>query len=365
MTVPAPSTTADAAATDTAATPSASDAFIAGLPKVELHVHLEGSLLPETLLTLARKHRLDSIPRTVEAIEAWYAFTDFPHFIQVYVKALEGLRDEEDFALLAAVTGRALAAQNVRYAEVHVSLQSHLVRGIPAEVVFAGIEAGRLEAERETGIRLRWIPDFAGQFGAEAGELTLDAVLAHGPSSVVGFGVGGIEVERDPFEAVFDRARAAGLKSLPHAGEVEGPDRVWSAIRALKAERIGHGIRSMDDPELVAYLRDTQLPLDVSPTSNLRTAAVARPEDHPLPRMIAEGLMVTLNSDDPPMFGTTLLGEYRFARDLGLPTGTLVDLARNGVRASYLEAAEKAALLAEIDAYEANGAGGGPGTGGA
>lgn len=345
MTVPAPRT---AHALD-----RASDAFLAGLPKVELHVHLEGSLLPETLLTLARKHGLDSIPQSVEAIESWYAFTDFAHFIQVYIKAIEGLRDEDDFALLTAVTGRALAAQGVRYAEVHVSLQSHLVRGIPAEAVFAGIEAGRVDAERETGVRLRWIPDFAGQFGADAGELTLDAVLAHGPSSVVGFGVGGIEVERDQFEAVFARARAAGLKSLPHAGEVEGPDRVWSAIRALKADRIGHGIRSMDDPELVAYLRDTQLPLDVSPTSNLRTAAVARPEDHPLPRMIDEGLMVTLNSDDPPMFGTTLLGEYRFARELGLSTGALVDLARNGVRASYLDPTEKTALLADIDAHVA------------
>lgn len=329
------------------------DAFLAALPKVELHVHLEGSLLPETLLTLARKHRLDTIPGSVAAIEDWYAFTDFGHFIQVYVAAIEGLRDEDDFALLAETTGRALAAQAVRYAEVTVSLQSHLVRGIPAEVVFAGIEAGRVAAERATGIVLRWIPDFAGQFGAQAGEDTLDAVLAYGPSSVVGFGVGGIEVERDPFEAVFARARAAGLKSLPHAGEVEGPDRVWSAIRALKADRIGHGIRSMDDPELVKHLRDTQLPLDVSPTSNLRTAVVKRPEDHPLPRMIDEGLMVTLNSDDPPMFGTTLLGEYRFVRDLGLGRDAVVELARNGVRASFLEDGAKAGLLGEIDAFAA------------
>ncbi|MCF2527757.1 adenosine deaminase [Yinghuangia soli] len=336
-----------------AAPGSATDAFLAGLPKAELHVHLEGSLLPATLLTLARKHGLDTIPPTVEAIESWYEFQDFGHFIKVYVASVEALRDEADFALLAAETGRSLAAQNVRYAEVHVSLQSHLVRGIPAEVVFAGIEAGRRDAERDTGIRLRWIPDFAGQFGPEAGELTLDAVLKHGPSSVIGFGVGGIEVERDQFEAVFARARAEGLKSLPHAGEVEGADRVWSAVRALKADRIGHGIRSMDDPELVAHLRDTQLPLDVSPTSNLRTSAVARPEDHPLPRMIEEGLMVTLNSDDPPMFGTTLQGEYRFVRDLGLGTPAILELARNGVRASFLDADGKRELLAEIDTYAA------------
>ncbi|NUP35095.1 MAG: adenosine deaminase [Streptomycetaceae bacterium] len=330
---------------------TATDAFIDGLPKAELHVHLEGSMLPQTLLKLARKHGVSGVPDTVEGIESWYEFQDFGHFIQVYMRSIEALRDEEDFALLAAETGRTLAAQNVRYAEVTVSLNGHMVRGVPAEAVFAGIEAGRLEAERETGVRMRWIPDFAGHLGPDAGEETLDAVLAHGPASVLGFGVGGPEVERDQFAAVFDRARAAGLRSFPHAGEVEGADRVWSSIRALKADRIGHGIRSMDDPELVAHLRDTQLPLDVSPTSNLCTRAVARRADHPLPRMIEAGLMVTLNSDDPPMFGTTLLGEYRYARELGLSAEALAELARNGVRASFLEPAEKAALLAEIDAY--------------
>ncbi|CAM01486.1 adenosine deaminase [Saccharopolyspora erythraea NRRL 2338] len=341
------------------------DQFIAALPKVELHVHLEGSMQPPLLLALAEKHAVAGFSRSLREIREWYEYRDFPHFLDVYRRAVEVLRDEEDFAALAFDTARNLAAQNVRYAEVHFSLSDHLLRDIPAPVVFAGIEHGRKRAERESGIRIRWIPDFAGDYGAEAGERTLDAVLAHGPQTVLGFGVGGLEVERDQFREVFARARAAGLHSLPHAGETRGPDRVWSAIRALGAERIGHGIGSVADAELIAHLRDTQLPVDVSPTSNLRTGAVraltqessgapwqSRGTEHPLPWMLEEGLLVTLNSDDPPMFGTDLNGEYRAAHRMGLDRAALTRLARNGVRASFLPERDKTALLAEIDAVD-------------
>ncbi|ASO20062.1 aminodeoxyfutalosine deaminase [Actinoalloteichus hoggarensis] len=324
-------------------------ALIDALPKVELHVHLEGSLAPTTLLTLARKHDLPAIPSTLDALREWYAFRDFPHFIDVYLASVQALRDEEDFALLAVETARDLARQNVRYAEVHLSLLNHLERDVPAEVVFAGVEAGRRQAEQEHGITLRWIPDFPGHYGVEAGEQALRETLAVGPDSVIGFGVGGIEVERDQFADIFAKARAAGLHSLPHAGETHGPDRVWSAIRALRAERIGHGIGSMRDPELVAYLRDTQLPVDVSPTSNVATRMVATAAEHPLPRMLDEGVFVTLNSDDPPMFGTDLTNEYRTAHEIGLSPEQLVRLARNGVSASFLAEDRKAALHAEID----------------
>jgi hypothetical protein len=199
------------------------------------------------------------------------------------------------------------------------------------------------------GIRLRWLADFPGHYGAACGEQTLDAVLAAGVDSVIGFNVGGIEVDRDQFAAVFDRARAAGLHSVPHAGETHGPDRIWSAIHRLGAERIGHGIRCLDDPALVEYLRDTQLPLDVWLTSNWRTGAVSRDRPHPLPALLDAGLMVTLNSDDPAMFGTDLANEYRVAYGLGLTPAELADLARNGVRASFMTPEDKTAVLAEID----------------
>lgn len=325
------------------------DAFIRDLPKVELHVHLEGSMQPETLLELARRHRVEGIPADLEAVRDWYAFRDFPHFIEVYLASVQVLREEADFALLTAEVARRLAAQNVRYAEVHVSLYGHLMRGVPAHVVFAGLEHARVEAEREHGIRLRWIPDFPGDYGLEAAEETLAAVLADRPDSVVGFGVGGVEVDLTPYADVFARAVADGLHSLPHAGESSDAAQVWSAIDALRAERIGHGIRSVHDPRLLEYLRETQVPVDVSPTSNLRTRSVDRLEEHPLPRMLAAGLLVTLNSDDPPMFGTDLLNEYRIAHRLGLDPAVLALLARNGVTASFLDAPAKDGLIAEID----------------
>ncbi|ASU81928.1 adenosine deaminase [Nocardiopsis gilva YIM 90087] len=326
------------------------EAFIRDLPKVELHVHLEGSMRPATLIELAARHRVEGIPGTPEEIRDWYEFRDFPHFIEVYLASVEALRDEEDFALLAADVAATLAAQNVRYAELHVSLYGHLMRGIPARVVFDGIEHARREAEREHGIHLRWIPDFPGDYGLEAGEETLDAVLRDGPDSVVGFGVGGIEVSRAPFTDLFGRARAAELHSLPHAGENGGADHVWEALDLLHAERIGHGIDSMGDERLVGRLRDEQIPLDVAPTSNLRTRAVDTIGKHPLPRMMEAGLLVTLNSDDPPMFGTDLLNEYRTAHGLGLGAPELATLARNGVRASYLDASAKREMITEIDA---------------
>lgn len=325
------------------------DDFIAALPKVELHVHLEGSLLPETLLALARKHELTDLLAHADDFASWYAFRDFPHFVEVYLQAVQALREEEDFALMTRDVAANLARQNVRYAEIHVSLYNHLERDIPAEVVFAGLEAARKEAERDHGIVLRWIPDFAGHVGPHAGDQSLDAVLAHGPASVIAFGVGGIEVEREPFADVFARARAAGLHSVVHAGETEGPDRVWAAIRDLHAERIGHGIGAVRDPQLVDELVDRRIPVDVCPTSNLRTRMVERLADHPLPRMIDAGLLVTLNSDDPPMFDTDLTQEYIAAQELGVD---IAMLARNGVEASFLGVARKTELLKEIDAVE-------------
>ncbi len=335
----------------TSVNPSVSQ-LVRELPKVELHVHLEGSMPAETLFELAVRHRVEGIPDTLEELRSWYAFTDFPHFVEVYLASVRTLRDEADFALLASVVAERLAAQNVRYAEVHVSLYAHLMRGVPAKVVFDGIERARMDAEREHGIQLRWIPDFPADFGLESAERTVEAVLRDGPRSVVGFGVGGVETPLGQYAGVFGRARAAGLASLPHAGEHGGPERVREALDLLGAERIGHGIDVMKDPALVERLVVAQIPVDVSPTSNICTRAVDRIEAHPLPAMIEAGLLVTLNSDDPTMFGSDLSGEYSIAHDMVGPEG-LVRLARNGVEASYLGAARRRELLAEIDSVAA------------
>ncbi len=334
------------------------DAFVDALPKVELHVHLVGSISPATVAELAARTPGGPVPTDVAELRRWYVFRDFAHFVEVYHAVTALLRTAEDFRLVTYEVAGDLARQSVRYAEVTVTPYMHTVRGVPAEALVEGIEEGRRQAEADFGIRLRWCFDVPGEYGPEAGLETARIALEHRPEGLVSFGLGGPEigVPRGQFREAFRMARDAGLRSVPHAGETTGPDTIWSAIRDLDAERIGHGTSCLSDPELVAYLRERQLPLEVCPTSNLRTRAVAELAAHPLPRMLAEGLFVTLNSDDPPMFGTSLTEEYRIAaREFGLTRAQLADLARNAVRASFLDDAGKRAILAEIDAVAGTG----------
>ncbi|GAA2096540.1 adenosine deaminase [Actinomadura alba] len=331
------------------------DDFINALPKVELHVHLVGSASVPTVLELARRHTGHRVPTDEAALREFCEFRDFPHFAEVYF-AVNGLvREPKDVATLVTGVARDLAAQNVRYVELTVTPFSHVSVGMTMPAVTEALDqAAREVADR---IEVAYIFDIPGEFGDEAARATADHALNHPPEKLVGFGIGGIEQDRLGHEKAirdaFRAAVAAGLHSVPHAGEMTGPETIWEAIRGLKAERIGHGISCLDDPELVAYLRETQLPLEICPTSNVCTKQVPDIAAHPLPRMLAEGLYVTLNSDDPPMFDTTLTNEYRVAaRDLGLGRKDLANLARNGVRASFLPEDRKQAILTEIDAIE-------------
>ncbi len=325
-------------------------AFVDALPKVELHVHLEGSIAPATLLALARSQPDSALPRSEEGLRELYRFRDFAHFLEVYLLICRHLTSEEDFALITRELGASLAAQNVRYAEVTVTPMGHVLRGVAPEALFEGIEQGRAEVEAEHRVRLRWCTDIDGRGGPELAVETVELVLRHRPAGLVSLGLGGEEVPRSQFGRAFEIARDAGLHSVPHAGEAAGPESVWDAIDSLGAERIGHGVRCLEDPELVAELRRRRIPLEVCPTSNVRTGVVADLAAHPLPRLIDQGLVVTLNSDDPPMFGTSLRGEYiAVARILGLSPGGLKDLARNAARAAFLPQAEAQALVAQID----------------
>ena len=345
--------------TDAAPVPTdpALAAFVDALPKVELHVHLEGSVRPETLLSLARRHGSTGLPDTLAGLRDFYRFRDFAHFVEVYYAVCDNLRDSDDFALVAREMGEQLAAQGVRYAEVTFTPFNHTRRGVPVEAVFEGVERGRVEAEAATGVRLRWCTDIPGEFGAEAGLETARLVVAAREAGrldgAVSFGLGGPEVgvPRPQFAEAFAMARDVGLRSVPHAGETDGPQSIRDALDHLGAERIGHGVRCLDDPDLVSRLRDEQIPLEVCPTSNVRLSVVPSLAAHPLPRLLAEGLVVTLNSDDPPMFGTSLRAEYLAAGSvMGLDRSQLADLARAGVRAAFLPEADRAALLAEVDA---------------
>jgi aminodeoxyfutalosine deaminase len=327
--------------------------FIDRLPKVELHLHLVGSASVPTVLELARRHPEARVPRTEADLVAFYEFRDFPHFAEVYGAVSSLVREPADVAELVGGAARDLAGQNVRYAELTVTPYTFTSAGMPVAGLTEALDAGARAARREHGVRIGYIFDIAGELGAPAAYATLEHALSCPPEALTGFGLAGIEQARsawtEVFREVFGAAIAAGLHSVPHAGEMSGPPVIWEAVTGLRAERIGHGLSCLDDPGLVAHLRERQIPLEVCPTSNVCTRQVPDLASHPLPRMLAEGLFVTLNSDDPPMFGTTLTEEYRRAASvLGLSRSALAGLAVNAVRASFLDEGSKQALIEEI-----------------
>ncbi|MEQ4301888.1 adenosine deaminase [Plantactinospora sp. B6F1] len=330
-------------------------AFIAGLPKVELHVHHVGSALPRIVAELAARHEgRTRVPADPEALAGYFEFRDFAHFVEIYLSVVDLIRDQSDVRLLTYEVARELARQQVRYAELTVTPYSHVHRGIPAPAFCEAIEDARRAAETELGVSLRWCFDIPGEAGLPAAEQTLRIALDERPDGLISFGLGGPEVgvPRPQFKPYFDQARAAGLRSVPHAGETTGPGTIWDALRELGAERIGHGISAVQDPALLEHLAQRRIPVEVCPTSNVRTRAVRAIEEHPLRRLVEAGLLVTVNSDDPPMFGTTLNDEYAIAaRLLDLDAAGLAGLARNAVTASFLAPPERDKLVAEIDAY--------------
>jgi adenosine deaminase len=332
-------------------------AFVARLPKAELHVHHVGSASPQAVAQLAARHAGSTpVPADPDKLAEYFTFTDFGHFIEVYLTVVDLIRTPEDVWTLTYEVARDLAAQNVRYAELTVTPYSTVTRGVAAPAFCEAIEDARRRAETDFGVILRWCFDIPGEAGLAAAELTLDIALSDRPDGLLSFGLGGPEigVPREQFAPYFAKARAAGLHSVPHAGESTGPETVWDAIRHLGAERIGHGIAAARDRELLEYLAGAGITLEVCPTSNVRTRSVRSLAEHPLPALVAARVPVTINSDDPPMFSTTLNNEYLIAAELlGLDKAGVADLARAAVEASFLDGPGKQTLLAEIDIYTA------------
>ncbi len=330
-------------------------AFIAGLPKAELHVHHVGSASMQTVATLAQRHAgTTAVPSDPEALADFFTFTDFAHFIEVYLATVDLLRTPEDLWTLTYDVARDLAAQNVRYVELTCTPYTSMAVGIAAEEYVEAIEDARRRARVDHGLEMRWIFDVPGESGVPSADVTLDVALRLQPDGLVGFGLGGPEigVPRPQFAPHFDAARAAGLHSVPHAGESTGPETIWDALNHLGAERIGHGIAAAQDPELMAHLAAEGIVLEICPTSNVCTRSVASLDEHPLPQLVAAGVPVTVNSDDPPMFATTLDAEYQVAADLlDLDEAGVADLARAAVKASFAPDAVKSRVLAEIDGY--------------
>jgi adenosine deaminase len=329
--------------------------FIRGLPKAELHLHIEGTLEPDVAFALARRHGVALPWPSVDALRAAYDFTSLDSFLDVYYQTADVLRTEQDFFDLTWAYLQRARNDGVRRAEIFFDPQTHTGRGIPIGTVIDGItdalDRGRDELGVSSGLILCFLrhlpPDAAVQTWNEA-EPYADRLL--------GVGLDSSEVDNPPglFAEAFARARAAGLRAVAHAGE-EGPaSYVREALDVLEVERVDHGIRAIEDPALVSRLSTEQCPLTVCPLSNVRLRAVPRLEDHPLPRLLSAGVKVTVNSDDPAFFGGYVVDNYvQTTAALRLTRSDLVTLARNSLEASFVDDSERRQLLAQLDAYVA------------
>jgi len=332
------------------------DAYLEAMPKVELHVHLEGSISPETLFLLARRNGIKLPVSDIHGLRRWYAFTDFAHFIQVYLATSSCIQTSEDIELMAREFMRGQAAQNIRYSEVTFTPYTHfsLNGKIPFAEQMAALDAARRWAAAELGIGVGWVLDISRNVRPTDHGLTVaDWAIGSMDRGVVALGLGGPEAGHPPelYEAAFDRARAAGLASVPHAGETVGPESIRGALDVLRAQRIGHGVRCLEDRSLVTVLRERQTPLEVCVSSNVCLGVFSSRAAHALPKLLAEGLYITLNSDDPPMFNTTLTGEFRIAaHTFALDVTTMEQLTLNAVRACLLPETDRQALEQEYTA---------------
>ena len=328
--------------------------WIRQLPKAELHLHLEGTITPETLVLLSQRH--DAEPLTLAAARAMYHYADFHGFLMAFKAVTARLQTAEDYELITYTMLRDLHQQGVVHAEVYVSVGVvYYWRKVEFEPLFAGMERARLRAEAEFGISLLWIFDAVRNFGPDeaARVFRKAAAMAGTHNSIVGIGIGGDErhTGAEPFRESYQEARENNLRLTAHAGEAAGPESLWAAIN-IGAERLGHALSAQHDAELMEMLATKQIPLEICITSNVRTGCCAHMEDHPVRRYFDQGLMVTLNSDDPAMFGSNLYDEYMLAhQQFGMALEHLRELAGNSIEASFLPPARKLELLRRVEQY--------------
>ena len=322
------------------------ESFLLRLPKVELHVHLEGAMRPAVLLELARRNGVDLPARDENGLKRWFQFRDFEHFVEVYLTCSRALRSPEDFHLLALDFLAEQAVQNVVYSEVHFTISTHLAAGRDGAGIRQALAEAIREGEKRWGVTMRLIPDIVRNVGVAPADQTLEWALAdHAQGGdVVALGLSGSEARfpNEPFREHFAAARRAGLHCVAHAGEHAGPESIRSVLEVCGAERIGHGVRAVEDPTLVADLAARRIPLEVCPTSNLCLKVVPTLADHPFDRLRQAGVPLSVNSDDPPFFNTNLTREYlHLARTFGYGKEDLARLALAGLHHSFLPPEEK------------------------
>lgn len=328
------------------------ESYIQAAPKAELHVHLEGAIQPATALAIARRNSI-TLPVEDEArLRQRFTYHDFDQFIETFLLMMNCLRTSEDYEQIVYEFGAEMARQHVRYAEVTVTPATHHLMGIPRDVYFSGMERGRARAQADFNIQINWIFNIVRRW--------LDATRAHPMADyvtsvaiegkddgVVALGLAGAEAGAppEPFAPWFERARAAGLHSAPHAGEMAGPESIWGVLKTLGAERIAHGVRAIEDSALVDYLVRHSIPLDITPTSNICLGVYPSYGVHPLPHLFASGVTITVSTDDPPLFNTTMNQEVTLlATQFGLDVSAIDEILLNSIRYSFLPENRRRAL---------------------
>ncbi len=327
--------------------------FALRIPKVELHVHLEGTMQPATLLRLARRHGVELPADDETGLREWFRFRDFDHFVDIYLTCSKCVQEPEDFQTLVHDFMAEQARQNVRYSEVHFTIATHVQYGRNAQEIGHALWEAMEEGEKRHGVRLRLVPDMVRDVGPKWGEVTLAWAVEGQRRGCVALGLTGREAVHDnePFREHFRLAAQEGLHRVAHAGEHAGPESVRSALEVALAERIGHGVRAIEDPALVEELARRGVPLEVCPTSNVLLGVAPTIGAHPFDRLHRAGVAVSINSDDPPMFNTTLTDEYlRLHEAFGYDGAALARFALAALEHSFLPRGEKDRLTEEFKA---------------
>ena len=328
-------------------------AFVRSLPKAELHLHLEGAIEPATLLEIQQGHGLTN---SLADVQKLYQYSDFGAFLISFRDITEHLKAPADYELITYRLMQRLKAENVLHAEVYISVGVCLFRKQDFEAIFEGLERGRAQGERDFGVSLLWIFDAVRHFGSAEAQRVAEMAVRYQDRNVVAFGIGGDEKRAGPelFREVYSYCVENGLRLTAHAGETAGPDSIWGALN-LRAERIGHGLTAYHDPDLMQELAQRQIPVEVCVTSNVKTGVCSNLADHPVRRYFDEGLMVTINTDDPAMFETSLSKEYQLLQEnFAFSDDHLRELARNSFEAAFLPAEKKLEFLNMFDAAVAD-----------
>ncbi|MCK5518008.1 MAG: adenosine deaminase [Alphaproteobacteria bacterium] len=329
------------------------NAFIEGLPKVELHLHIEGSLEPEMLFALAQRNKIELLFKSVEEVRKAYDFGNLQDFLDIYYQGMGVLQTEQDFYDLTLAYLEKSAAQNVVHTEIFFDPQGHTERGIKFETVLNGITRALDDGKKKFGISSRLIMCFLRHLSEEDAFKTLEQALLY-KDRIIGVGLDSSEVGHPPskFKRVFDRARAEGFLTVAHAGEEGPPEYIWEALNLLKISRLDHGNRALEDQNLIARLTGEGMALTVCPLSNLKLCVIKDMKKHPLKKMLELGLKATVNSDDPAYFGGYMNDNYKAVTEaLSLEKPHLLILVRNSINASFLTQTEKNNLLDQVKAY--------------